>query len=363
MDHNQFKVIVTGRYKKDIDMAVAAERIAKNSEITPPQAITLMQSRQEKVLQTRVEHVKAYGIKRSLQDVGVEIRLEPARIFFAATENKTEQTPRQKKTWIQKIFSFKRSKAKKSHNQKQSTPTDTINWQPASQRPVKIQYNHKNPRYSSFSNAIVLLIFAAGFWYLYNNYHTQAEVHAYDEDGKPIVMVFTSSQCGAICDAVVREIKARKVPAEYIKIDQLDQHDKNYRIWETLAQGKLPLIIAGQEKVTNSSKQQLVSLLGINFGDRYLSYFEKPIYAKHFNADGSAAIAIYGASWCGPCTLLKKQLKDDGIPYTYIDVDQLNNKQAVLSSMEIRGYPAVWIGYKRLKGIKFGSVKSAYNKI
>ncbi|HHL32435.1 MAG TPA: hypothetical protein ENJ41_07590 [Oceanospirillales bacterium] len=358
MEHNQFKVIVTGRYKKDIDLAVAAERIATNSEITPPQALALMQAREEKILQSRVEHVKAYGIKRSLQDVGVEIRLEPASIFLTPTENKTEQAPRPKKTWLQKIFSFKRNKTKK----KQPSPAETVNWQPASQRPVKIQYKHKNPRYSSFSNAIVLLIFAAGFWYLYNNFYTQAEVYAYDEDGNPTVMVFTSSQCGAACDAVLREIKARKVPAEFIKVDQLDRHDKNYRIWETLAAGKLPLIIAGQQKVTTSSKQQLASLLGTNFGDRYLSYFEKPIYAKHFNTDGSAAIAIYGTQWCAPCTLLKQQLKNDGIQFTYIDVDKISNKQAVLSTMEIQGYPTVWIGYQRLKNTKFGRVKSAYNK-
>lgn len=34
-----------------------------------------------------------------------------------------------------------------------------------------------------------------------------------------------------------------------------------------------------------------------------------------------SAITVFGAEWCGDCRRTSRQLKELGIPYTYIDVD------------------------------------------
>ncbi|MCU0656493.1 MAG: glutaredoxin family protein [Polyangiaceae bacterium] len=34
------------------------------------------------------------------------------------------------------------------------------------------------------------------------------------------------------------------------------------------------------------------------------------------------AVTIYGADWCGPCKRLQQALRDQQIPFDYIDIDQ-----------------------------------------
>ncbi len=107
MQHNKFRVIVTGRFKKHIDEAVAAERIGKYSEITPTQALALIQSRQSQVLVESIEHAKAYQIKRFLQDSGVEIKLEPTLTYYVKPV-KEKQEDKNKSSLLAKIVQLYR---------------------------------------------------------------------------------------------------------------------------------------------------------------------------------------------------------------------------------------------------------------
>jgi hypothetical protein len=55
--------------------------------------------------------------------------------------------------------------------------------------------------------------------------------------------------------------------------------------------------VAGEYSVAGTSKTQLATLLGENFGDRYLTFQEKRYFNNHFYADGYAKIVMYGADW------------------------------------------------------------------
>jgi glutaredoxin len=33
-------------------------------------------------------------------------------------------------------------------------------------------------------------------------------------------------------------------------------------------------------------------------------------------------VTVYGAHWCGPCTMVKKFLDDNNIAYDYVDIDK-----------------------------------------
>lgn len=39
-------------------------------------------------------------------------------------------------------------------------------------------------------------------------------------------------------------------------------------------------------------------------------------------AENEYSLYLFGASWCGPCTVLKKTLDAAGIPYEYVDTDE-----------------------------------------
>ena len=40
-------------------------------------------------------------------------------------------------------------------------------------------------------------------------------------------------------------------------------------------------------------------------------------------APSAEALIIYGTSWCGPCRTLKRLLSEQGVAYTYVDIEQL----------------------------------------
>ena len=45
-----------------------------------------------------------------------------------------------------------------------------------------------------------------------------------------------------------------------------------------------------------------------------------------------------GAEWCGPCKIIKPQLKQSGLAITYIDVDQ---QPEIASKYSIRNIPTI----------------------
>ncbi len=110
MNNNNFKIIITGRYKKNIDVALAAEKIGVNSDITPTQAIKLITSKQEKTLHTRIEHKKAYRLKRLLNEAGIEIKLEPANIYHSSIKKVVGNETKRKRFKLKNLFLFKKKK-------------------------------------------------------------------------------------------------------------------------------------------------------------------------------------------------------------------------------------------------------------
>ena len=200
-------------------------------------------------------------------------------------------------------------------------------------------------------------------WYFWNNpISFGLSGDAFDENGEAIVIVFTTKNCGEACHQVLSDLKARRVPFEHHLIAPEQTDDKWVKIWQSNGRGKIPLILAGDEKLSNSSKTQMGAMLGKVFGSKYLTQIEKPLYQKHFLANGTPGIAIYGAQWCGPCTKLKQKLTQAGVKFNYIDMDKVGNKQMVAQAMGIQGYPAVWYGYNRMRKIDFNSVVSFAGK-
>lgn len=110
MKNDNFKVIITGRYQKGINLALAAEKIGNNSDITPTEAIKLIKAKKQKTLHKEIEHKKAYTLKRLLNEAGIEITLEPANISFAAKVSTTDKTVKKKRFQFKNLISFRKKK-------------------------------------------------------------------------------------------------------------------------------------------------------------------------------------------------------------------------------------------------------------
>lgn len=186
-------------------------------------------------------------------------------------------------------------------------------------------------------------------------------VNAFDNAGNPIVEIYTAVQCGSYCDDAVKALKKRNVPFFHRIIDPQTSSSEYYDRWRLHSGGALPLILSGKEKVTNTSTSGLVSLLGKNFGSKYLTQFEKRYFKNHFYADGSPKIVMYGADWCPYCKKLREEFISAEQDFLEIDVDSSREKDLLSHTLQIGGYPATWVGYTRVNGGTLSAVNRVRN--
>ncbi len=342
MEHNKFRVIVTGRYKKQIDKAIAAERIGQHSDITPTQALKLINSRESQILHESLEHARAYEIKRLLQDSGVEIKLEPAQTYFTQSsdeQNEGERKPR----LLARLFNYFKKKPKVEQQV-------DINWED------KPRFNRSTIIYSNKRKLPIGLMFKAGLvlfalWFFWlKAITTDISGDGFDEYGDPIVMVFTNKSCQQECSQVLGNLRARKVPHEHYIINTRLKDDDKYKLWKKYSKDKFPLVMAGKNILTDSSNTGLIELLGSTFGNQYLTSIEKELYSKHFHENGTPKIAIYCQSNNGICQQLNKKLKVANLKFSYIEVDKLDNKNTVIETLALEKYPSMFKGYKKTQG-------------
>ena len=139
----------------------------------------------------------------------------------------------------------------------------------------------------------------------------------------------------------------------------MDHDAKNQELYETLGQGGLPYIVSGYQKVTGFDQATIVSALADTYGDRYLTRSEKGHYKNHFDADGNARVFMYGASWCPYTKKLRDEFTNRGMDYREIDVEKASDRTSLVSSLQIGGYPLIYVGYRRIQGADIRKVIEA----
>lgn len=181
---------------------------------------------------------------------------------------------------------------------------------------------------------------------------------AVDSAGNSAVWLFTFEGCGYSCSSAVKELRSRNVPFEEKVINPERSDDSNFKLWQGYgASNNFPLLVVGEQSVTGFYVPDMASLLGETFGETYLTQNESRYFTEHFNTDGSPRIVLYGTDWCPHCAALRKKLKANHVSFEDVDVEKGGDKKLLLQTMGIAGYPATWVGYRRVKN------GSNYNEI
>jgi len=199
-------------------------------------------------------------------------------------------------------------------------------------------------------------------WYLNGgNLPFMSSAGAYDDNGNPVVWVFTVDGCAKPCGSAVNQLKRRRVPYVEKRIDPGNQNDDDVKFWSRNGRNAFPLIAAGDETIIGQSSARLATVLGLNFGDKYLTRTEKRLFKNHFYPDGSPRIVMYGADWCPYCRKLRTEFNDNNVDFIEIDVEKSAYKEKITRTMEINGYPATWVGYTRVNGSTLKAVNAVLN--
>jgi len=166
---------------------------------------------------------------------------------------------------------------------------------------------------------------------------------AFDDDGNPVALVFTTSDCGKYCADMLAFLRAHRVP--YTELNVSDNAQNLKRMQKLHGGNTYPYLVIGNDKVSGFYKQKLISLLAINFGDAALNRIERAAMASHFDEAGQPIVVLYATSWCGYCGLARKFFAENDINYREVDVERSTNGQLFYKSLYATGYPLIYIGH------------------
>jgi len=205
---------------------------------------------------------------------------------------------------------------------------------------------------------LLIILIAAGalFYFKPELFSFDFSTGAFNANGDAEVLVFTSRNCGGWCKKGLQEIKRRHVPFQELS---LDDHEENQKRYAELGRGKLPFIVIGKHKIPGYYKAMTASALAQSYGDKYLTRVEKQYYRHHFYDDGSPMIYMYGASWCPYCKKMREEFAQRGMDYIELDVEKTSDQTLLVETMQIEGFPVIYVGYRRVQGADIKKVLEA----
>ncbi|MFV2060445.1 MAG: glutaredoxin family protein [Gammaproteobacteria bacterium] len=181
---------------------------------------------------------------------------------------------------------------------------------------------------------------------------------AFDEDGKPVVWLFTTNNCGAYCSDVVNLFKKRNI--DYTEFDANSEEGKE-RLSEVGGKNRFPLTVVGSRSVVGNDKLGIISLLAEDIGEEILTRSEQQVMSNHFYEGGEPMIIMYGTSWCGFCKKMRNYLNENSIDFTEYDAEG-PGRQAY-NILEGNGYPLMYVGYRRINGADINKLEKAMSDL
>lgn len=140
---------------------------------------------------------------------------------------------------------------------------------------------------------IILLLIAAAAYWGYNNYGSlMSGPGAFDEQGKPKVLVFTMDTCGQPCADVAGELRGRGIAFEEVNVGT----DEGRSRIEKFGVMQVPLTVIGTTKIVGNDLPAIESALGEAAGMAALTPLVREVMKNHFDEKGNPRVVIYGTN-------------------------------------------------------------------
>ena len=193
---------------------------------------------------------------------------------------------------------------------------------------------------------VLTLIALAGFWLYKNHGSMMSGPGAFDEQGKPRVILFIADACGAPCTDVATELRARNIPFEEVNGMTEEGRSRFDKFGETM----VPLTVIGHKKVVTNDLPTIESALAEVSGIEVLPPVVQQVMRNHFDANGKPRVVMYGTNWCPSCKKMKGYMDDHKIPYLFVDVEGSRGAREDFETLRGRGYPLIFVGFRRIDG-------------
>lgn len=203
----------------------------------------------------------------------------------------------------------------------------------------------------------ILLIIAASLYYFKPELFNFSTNGAFDSNGNPQVWLFTFDQCGKPCNDALLTLNNR---VEYIEYNASDSDGKE-KLKSIGGSNHFPLLLIGNQKIETNNKWKIVSTLAEVMGEDTLTPNERRVFQGHFYEDGSPAVIMYGASWCGYCKKMREYFIKNEIQFTELDAEGAAKSE--YTALNGTGFPLIYVGYRRIQGANIAHFEKIINEL
>lgn len=196
---------------------------------------------------------------------------------------------------------------------------------------------------------LLILLVIAGVAYQYRaHWLPESRQGAFDEQGKPRVLVFVNDQCKSPCGQATDFLDRREVVYEVVNVSQNPAAEEIMREWGS--RGVLPMIMVGKVRLDGFMRSQVDSALVEAYGLGVLTQYGQKVMQQHFDAGGKPRVVMYGVTWCGYCKKAREFFVDNDVAYTELDPEKSTSVKDAYDWLEGNGYPLIYVGARRIEG-------------
>lgn len=206
---------------------------------------------------------------------------------------------------------------------------------------------------------ILLLICAAAFWGYKNFGSALSRSEAFDEQGRPKVILFTYDDCEPCVD-VSADLRSRNVAFEEVNGMTDDGRSRMEKFGDP---ARFPLTVIGARAILGNDLLEIESVLAEALGMDVLTPAVQRVMRNHFDEQGNPRVVLYGTTTCPHCKRMRAYLEGRAIAYQFVDVFGMGDGSVAFSTLRGIGYPLIYVGYRRIDGYDERKVDQAVSEL